>query len=350
MGDFTTEYTILEGFSDPVILVDGARQVVYANTAASEFMDIATIGRDLAISFRHPSALEAVDHVLENKVEQTTEINIAAPIPQIYQLQAKSVELPEGIGLGAVIVMRDVTFLKSSDQMRRDFIANVSHELRSPISSLIGIIETLRESAQADRATQKKFLQIMSEEASRMARLIDDLLSLSKVEVSEHVVPVESVSIRSILDTTIELLRERALEKGMTIKLVSTRSSLDVPGDSDELMEVFQNSIDNAIKYGDTESEIKIIVGKVKRIPDLKGPGLSISIENLGEGIAAEHIPRLTERFYRVDRGRSRKTGGTGLGLAIVKHIVNRHRGRLSIESFEGKTTTFTVFLPTPSS
>ena len=350
MSENTLEYSILEGFADPVILVDGARQVVYANTAASKFMDVATIGRDLAISFRHPSALEAVDDVLKNKFEQTSEINIAAPIPQIYQLQTKSVELPQGIGQGAMIVMRDVTSLKSSDQMRQDFIANVSHELRSPISSLIGIIETLRESAQADRATQQKYLQIMSEEAARMARLIDDLLSLSKVEVSEHVAPVESVSIRSILDTTIELLRERALEKGMILKLTSAVSSPDVSGDSDELMEVFQNLIDNAIKYGDTESEINIIVGKVTRIPDLKVPGLFISIENQGEGIAAEHIPRLTERFYRVDKGRSRKTGGTGLGLAIVKHIVSRHRGRLSIESFEGKTTTFTVFLPTPSS
>ena len=241
MREITSEYQLLEGFSDPVILVDENRQIVYANSAASGVMDFTTIGRDIAISFRHPSALEAVDEVLKDQFEQTTEITIAAPIPQTYKLLAKRVELTNGYGQGAMIVLRDVTSLKSADQMRQDFIANVSHELRSPISSLVGIIETLRESAKEDPDSQQRFLEIMSEEAARMARLIDDLLALSRVEASEHVAPIRSVSICSILETTIELLRGRAKAKGMALKLTSAVSLPDIPGDSDELMEVFQN-------------------------------------------------------------------------------------------------------------
>ena len=245
-----------------------------------------------------------------------------------------------------MIVLRDVTSLKTADQMRQDFVANVSHELRSPISSLVGMIETLQNSAKDDPNSREKFLGIMGDEAARMARLIDDLLSLSRVEVSEHVPPITSVSIGSILETTIELFQGRASKKNIALELTLPDTLPEIPGDPDELTEVFQNLIDNAIKYGNSKSDINIVIEKIARIPDLNHPGVSISILNQGEGIAPEHIPRLTERFYRVDKGRSRTTGGTGLGLAIVKHIVNRHRGKLVIESLQEKTMKFTVFLP----
>ena len=332
-----SNYAYLSGFLDPVILVDGNRQLVYLNSAASKVIDANTIGRDLAISFRHPSALEVVDEVLKDKLERIIEITIAAPVSQTFQLQANSVELAGGLGQGAMIVLRDVTSLKTADQMRQDFVANVSHELRSPISSLVGMIETLQNSAKDDPSSREKFLQIMGDEAARMARLIDDLLSLSRVEVSEHVPPITSVSIGSILETTIELLQGRASKKNIALELTLPDTLPEIPGDPDELTEVFQNLIDNAIKYGNSKSEINIVIQKIARIPDLNHPGVSISIINQGEGIAPEHIPRLTERFYRVDKGRSRTTGGTGLGLAIVKHIVNRHRGKLVIESLQEK-------------
>ena len=208
-GERVWAYALLNGFSDPVILVDGERRTVFANTAASSVMDIKTVGRDLAISFRHPSALEAVDEVLESGIEKTVDVIIAAPIQRTFQLQTRRVEFSGPEQGGVMIVMRDVTAMKSADQMRRDFVANVSHELRSPISSLVGIIETLRESAKADLDSQKRFLKIMAEEAARMSRLIDDLLSLSRVEVSEHMLPDKSVDISSILEVTIELGRTR---------------------------------------------------------------------------------------------------------------------------------------------
>ena len=345
-GERVWAYALLNGFSDPVILVDGERRTVFANTAAGSVMDITTVGRDLAISFRHPSALEAVDEVLETGIEKLVDVLIAAPIQRTFQLHTRRVKFSTAEQGGVMIVMRDVTAMKSADQMRRDFVANVSHELRSPISSLVGIIETLRESAKADPDSQKRFLEIMAEEAARMSRLIDDLLSLSRVEVSEHMPPDKCVDISSILENTIELLQGRATENLMAIQLSTAASLPDIPGDADELTEVFENLIDNAIKYGDSKSDIKISIVQIDRIPELNIPCLAIYVKNKGDGIPAEHLPRLTERFYRADKGRSRVTGGTGLGLAIVKHIVNRHRGRLSIESSPGETTTFTVYLP----
>ena len=295
MTEEAPNYAYLSGFLDPVILVDGNRQLVYLNSAASKVIDANTIGRDLAVSFRHPSALEVVDEVLKDKLERIIEITIAAPVSQTFQLQANSVELAGGLGQGAMIVLRDVTSLKTADQMRQDFVANVSHELRSPISSLVGMIETLQNSAKDDPNSREKFLQIMGDEAARMARLIDDLLSLSRVEVSEHVPPITSVSIGSILETTIELLQGRASKKNIALELTLPDTLPEIPGDPDELTEVFQNLIDNAIKYGNSKSEINIVIQKIARIPDLNHPGVSISIINQGERIAPEHIPRLTE-------------------------------------------------------
>ena len=181
MTEEAPNYAYLSGFLDPVILVDGNRQLIYLNSAASKVIDATTIGRDLAVSFRHPSALEVVDEVLKDKLERIIEITIAAPVSQTFQLPANSVELAGGLGQGAMIVLRDVTSLKTADQMRQDFVANVSHELRSPISSLVGMIETLQNSAKDDPNSREKFLGIMGDEAARMARLIDDLLSLSRV-------------------------------------------------------------------------------------------------------------------------------------------------------------------------
>ena len=250
------------------------------------------------------------------------------------------------LGAVALMVFHDVSSETMAEQMRQDFVANVSHELRSPIASLIGFIETLQGPAKEDAEARDRFLGIMGDEAQRMARMIDDLLSLSRVEASERMRPQEQVNIAELLSMTRELLLSRAKENAMELVFDIAPDLPVIAGDRDELMEVFQNLMDNAIKYGQDETFVKISAVQVDRIPEIGGAGIAVAVENEGEGIAPDQLPRLTERFYRVDKGRSREMGGTGLGLAIVKHIISRHRGRFNIESTVGKGATFTVYLP----
>jgi two-component system phosphate regulon sensor histidine kinase PhoR len=341
-------HTLLDKLSDPIILVDRGRKVLFANSAALDVVDALRIGKDLAISWRHPAALEAVDACLTSGEQQTAEVKLSAPVNRTLQLETIPVD-DDGSGLSrAMVVLRDVTSARSADQVRQDFVANVSHELRSPIASLVGFIETLQGPAKNDPDAQERFLAIMEEEAARMSRLVDELLSLSRVEVSEHVLPRDRVHVPNLLGMTKELLDGRAAEKEMEIKVDLLDGLPLVLGEQDELMEVFQNLIDNAIKYGHRETPITVEAWKIDRIAETKVPGVAISINSKGDVIGPEHLPRLTERFYRVDKGRSRKLGGTGLGLAIVKHIVSRHRGRLAIESNAEEGTTFTIQLPAP--
>ena len=225
--------------------------------------------------------------------------------------------------------------------MRVDFVANASHELRTPLSALLGFIETLQGPAAEDYDAQKRFLAIMHEQAARMTRLVEDLLSLSRIEMNEHLVPTSHISIASILNNLIQSLELKAAARSITMELRLGGSGQEVVGDSDELLQVFQNLIDNALKYGRPNSTVTISTGPSSRIRS----GLAISVSDQGDGIPRMHLPRLTERFYRVDTARSRRLGGTGLGLAIVKHIVNRHRGFLEIDSEIGVGSVFTVHL-----
>lgn len=342
------ELTILDHLREPVILLGARREVIFANEAAVELLEASFFGRDLALSFRHPSVLEIADAVLAGAEERSAEIDIALPVPRILLAHAIGVSAPRPGQVRAVLTFNDVTDARASAQIREDFVANVSHELRSPVAALVGFIETLRSSARDDAEARERFLGIMAEEASRMARLIDDLLSLSRVEATEHVRPRQPVDVAMVLGGVRELLAGRAAERQMEIRVELADGLTPVPGSRDELAEVFHNLLDNAVKYGRAGTAIRVTAHAVARIPSLGQPGLAVAVENEGDGIEAEHIPRLTERFYRVDKGRSRKLGGTGLGLAIVKHIVNRHRGRLVIESELGKGARFTVFLPAP--
>jgi two-component system phosphate regulon sensor histidine kinase PhoR len=216
--------------------------------------------------------------------------------------------------------------------MRADFIANASHELRTPLSTLIGFLETLAGPAREDTEARARFLPIMLEQARRMARLVSDLLSLSRIELHEHTPPTGRVDLTAILHGVADALEIKAKNRGMAIRIEADRLP-PVLGDADELAQVFQNLIDNAVKYGSRNSEVRVMAGPAE--------------VDRGEGIPREHLPRLTERFYRVDSARSRELGGTGLGLAIVKHIVNRHRGHLEIESAPGEGSRFTVYLRT---
>jgi two-component system, OmpR family, phosphate regulon sensor histidine kinase PhoR len=244
------------------------------------------------------------------------------------------------------LLFLDMTLQRNLEKVRRDFVANVSHELRSPLTSLAGFVETMLSDEVPDPAMRTRFLTIMDEEAKRMSRLIDDLLSLSRVEVDEHIIPDNRVNIAELLHSVGDSMSGRAMKKNMNIKIIQpndaqSRSAPPVIfGKHDEITEVFVNLLENAIKYGFNGSDITLAITMVAP------RHVRIDVTNFGEGIEERHLPRLTERFYRVDKARSRQIGGTGLGLAIVKHIVNRHRGSLSITSTLGETTKFSVDFP----
>ena len=243
------------------------------------------------------------------------------------------------------MTFHDLTPLRRVEEMRADFVANASHELRTPLAALSGFIETLQGSARDDAKARERFLAIMQEQARRMARLIDDLLSLSRIELNAHRRPDTPVDLVPIVRQVVDGLETLARDRGVTVHIEAVRT-LMVPGDRDELVRVFENLVENALKYGAAGKRVDITLDAGRRPPEGE-PEARVGVRDYGPGIAPEHLPRLTERFYRVDVRESRAQGGTGLGLALVKHILNRHRGRLSIESMPGAGATFTVYLPT---
>lgn len=338
---------VLDVLRDGIVLLDGKGNVVAANRSAYQILGNQVKDRPLMLTLRQPNAVEAVRRVLDGKARTAdAEIEFAGPVRRFFSLEVESLT---GGGIGpirAAVALHEVTALKAAETMRADFVANVSHELRSPLSSLTGFIETLQTSARDDAAAQEKFLKIMSGEAARMARLIDDLLSLSRIESSEHVHPTGRVDIDAVVRRVVDALAPHAQQKSISIVIDAPDAVPAVTGDEDQLTQVFQNLIDNGIKYGAVGTDVRIGIAPVARIRDVGGLGVEIGVSNWGEGIAEDHLPRLTERFYRVDKGRSRAMGGTGLGLAIVKHIVSRHRGRLDMTSTPGAETVFTVTLP----
>jgi two-component system, OmpR family, phosphate regulon sensor histidine kinase PhoR len=342
-AELTATQAVLAALPDPMILLDERRRVVRTNEAASGMFGSELIGRDLASALRHPAVLAAADAVLRGEGERIVEFTLGLPIER--QLSARIAPLGAHVAAGAVIVtLHDLTAAKRSEQMRADFVANASHELRTPLATLLGFIETLRGPARDDREAQDRFLAIMHEQASRMARLIEDLLSLSRIEMNEHVPPTGRANLHDVLGSVTATLELRAKARGMRIVLALSEALPEVVGAADELAQVFQNLVDNAIKYGREGSAIEVSAQIERR--GAGPPLVAVAVRDHGEGIQREHLPRLTERFYRVDTARSRAMGGTGLGLAIVKHIVNRHRGQLAIESEEGAGTTVSVWLP----
>lgn len=329
---------ILDALPDPLIVVDRARQVVRANRAAEETFQTRLAGRDLAAGLRHPQLLNAVDSALGDGQSLAAEIVLPPPMSRNYSALVEP--LGEGGASGALILLHDLTPIRMGERMRADFVANVSHELRTPLSSLLGFVETLRGPARDDPESRDKFLAIMHEQAERMSRLIEDLLSLSRIEMDEHTRPRGRADLRQVLGNVRDMLSMKAAKRRMRIEVDIPATLGPLPGDADQLTQVFQNLIDNALKYGREGTAVEVTASET-------GEGeLSVAVTDHGEGIAQEHLPRLTERFYRVDAARSRQLGGTGLGLAIVKHIVNRHRGHLSIDSKIGQGTCFTVTLP----
>jgi two-component system phosphate regulon sensor histidine kinase PhoR len=336
---------VFAAIPDPLIVIDGQRRIVRANPAASEFVGIVPEASDLAASLRNPVVLAAADAVLAGEQARVVDFVLSVPVERVMRARVARVEGASFGGAVAILTLHDITALKAAEQMRADFVANAGHELKTPLATLVGFIETLLGAARDDAVARDRFLGIMRGEAGRMSRLVDDLLSLSRIELNEHVPPTSRVALAPLVEQVAEVLELRASERGIDLALTLPDDLPDVLGDEDELAQVFQNLIDNAIKYGRPHSTVTVAADCLAGGAGLNGGFVRIAVADQGEGIPNEHLPRLTERFYRVDNARSRELGGTGLGLAIVKHILNRHRGRLEISSALGVGSTVTVWL-----
>jgi two-component system phosphate regulon sensor histidine kinase PhoR len=336
---------LFDALPDPLVTIDRDARIVYANASARDLLSRgdhdALSGRDVSAVLRQPAVLEAIAEVLAGGGQKTVEFTQADRIEQIFEARLEPIadDSVRADDARVVMLLRDVTSMRRSERMRADFVANVSHELRTPLSSLIGFIETLQGPARDDPAARVRFLELMQSQAARMSRLVADLLSLSRIEMNEHTLPRDLVSLKPLIESVADLLAPRARERRVRLELKLDAIAGTIPGSDEELTQLFQNLIENAIKYGRENTAVR--VEGANRDDDV-----SVCVIDAGEGIAREHLPRLTERFYRVDTARSRELGGTGLGLAIVKHIVNRHRGDLKIRSEPGVGSTFEVTLP----
>ncbi|MGV6840532.1 MAG: ATP-binding protein [Planktomarina sp.] len=338
---------IISCLSQPAILVDQNGRLAHVNTAAVAMLGHAVQGQHFATALRQPALLNAVETCLKEGVNTNCGyIGKSHTGETAYDVFVNA--LKHATGNFAFLVFEDISAAEDIGQIRRDFVANVSHELRTPLTAISGFIETLRGPAANDPAASKRFLGLMAAEADRMTNLIKDLLSLSKVEAEQRILPKEAVNILDVIDTVYRRLGPLADEAEIPIHFANDGPALYVKGDFDQLVQVFTNLVENAIKYTSSSAapSVHIKISQNEYDASMRSPSVRIDVIDTGEGIDPMHIPRLTERFYRVDNHRSRQLGGTGLGLSIVKHIVNRHRGRFDITSVLGKGSQFSVILP----
>jgi two-component system phosphate regulon sensor histidine kinase PhoR len=337
---------VVAGLPDPVIALDGGGRVLALNERARSLAPALRIGEPASLALRLPELIEAIGRAYASGEEQRVEYSERVPLDRLFELIVMPVKRARNPGRPDLVLLtfHDLTPLRRVEEMRADFVANASHELRTPLAALSGFIETLQGSARDDTKARDRFLAIMQEQARRMARLIDDLLSLSRIELNAHRRPDTPIDLVPIVRQVADSLETLARDRGVTVN-IEAANALAVPGDHDELVRLFENLIENALKYGAPGKRVDITVMQ-GRTSDGAAEA-RVGVRDYGPGIAPEHLPRLTERFYRVDVRDSRAQGGTGLGLALVKHILNRHRGRLSIESVPGAGATFTVYLPT---
>ena len=337
--------SLAELFNEAIVIVDQAGVVERSNAKALDLLGAHIAHRPLDNFLRHPDFQDALDAAsIRGK---TTELNYTriGQVRRDFKIRIAPFENAQ-----IILIIFDITMELSVERIQSEFVANVSHELRSPLTALMGFIETLQTSAREDVEARERFLGIMRSEADRMQRLIDGLLSLSRVEAEEHRAPRDALDLIKVIEDAVAALRFRASGNDMDIVVYNDWPEVDgvpvVNGAADELSEVLHNLIENAIKYGREGSEIAVRISTRRGIDKEFRPDLvNVQIINQGDTIGEEHLPRLTERFYRVDKGRSRNMGGSGLGLAIVKHIVNRHRGRLRITSNDGESC-FSITLP----
>jgi two-component system phosphate regulon sensor histidine kinase PhoR len=326
---------VIDALPEAVFVIDSEARIVAANRAARSVLPSLRVNDPLARSLRSPDVLDTLGRVLRGGPPEKVIWVERLPVECWFEVHIAPLRLA-GYENAAVVSLRDLTEARRVERMRVDFVANASHELRTPLASLLGFVETLQGPAHNDAKVRERFLSIMREQAQRMSRLIDDLLSLSRIEQHLHLRPDTPVDLSILVAHIVDTLAPMAEEREIELKLDATEPVV-VPGDRDELARVAENLIENAMKYGAGPVEISLAP---------LGACAVLSVRDHGPGIAPEHLPRLTERFYRVDAGKSRAKGGTGLGLAIVKHIVARHRGRLAIDSEPEKGAEFRVYLP----
>jgi two-component system phosphate regulon sensor histidine kinase PhoR len=343
----------LDALPGPVLLLSEGHKVVRANRASKNLLGGALEGRDLAAVLRNPDVVAALHTAARSHSGQDVAFTLQAPVQRHFSARIEPLAKHAADGTAIVLALVDMTAVRLADQMRADFVANASHEIRTPLATLSGYIETLSGAAKDDAEARQRFLAIMARHAERMTRLVEDLLSLSRIEMNEHTAPTERVELPALLATVADNLEWRAKERSAVIARDIEAGLPPLAGDTGELTQLFQNLIDNAIKYGREGGRVRIRAWRETSGPDESAASdILVSIADQGEGIARQHLPRLTERFYRIDTARSRELGGTGLGLAIVKHIASRHRAALTIESEEGKGSIFTLrfaHMPSPS-
>jgi two-component system, OmpR family, phosphate regulon sensor histidine kinase PhoR len=345
---FLTWTDLAAAMPDPAIVLDQSSVILNYNAAAHSLFDRLRQGLPLEHVNRDPELIAAVSGAFENGEKHTARL---VPRGGMGQRLIATVT-PLGMGdrqhpVAALITIHDESEQHRVLEMRTDFIANASHELRTPLASVRGFIETLQGPARNDEAARERFLAIMADQAERMTRLIDDLLLLSRVEEKANLKPTGRVDLNDLIEEVLRSLTPFAEERSITIDIEPASGSLIAMGDRDELFQVFHNLVENAVKYGRDGGNVKITLTKKTSGRDEKVPARAfVAITDDGPGIAPEHLPRLTERFYRVSAEHSRRIGGTGLGLAIVKHVLNRHEAELSVQSVVGRGTTFNVVLP----
>jgi len=324
---------LIEGLTEPALIVRGAA-VIMSNAAARDVFGVAIEGVDVRQVLPHPAVIE---RLVRGKLRTPDEVEVAGLGGSRRHWLARLAPLDDGSILVRLI---DRNEARAAEQMRVDFVANASHELRTPLSTVIGYSETLRESdAGMDDETRAKFLAVVHDEARRMQRVVEDLISLSRIEAEKFTTPTEPVDIAPMIEVAVESAARMAADRGSELKCNVASDLPPISADRGQILQILDNLITNALRYGEPGTPVSITAR-------LDGGMVHVEVADQGEGIPAEHIPRLTERFYRVDTSRSRGLGGTGLGLSIVKHIVERHRGRLTIESVIGRGTTIHILLP----
>jgi len=334
--------SILQGIPLAALAIDANQRVSVMNAEAVSLLGEGLMDRHYITVLRQPALLEAVEAALATRLTQISQFVVNESTQDVlYKVSCAPIH--ENLTL---LCFEDQSDREHVSQMRRDFVANVSHELKTPLTALLGFIETLNTSARADASARERFLKIMEREAQRMNRLVSDLLSLSQVEAVERMRPNEVVDVSRLLQETATTLAPVAEALGVRLHVVNADRLVKMAGDKDQLRQVFINLIENAIKYGGPNNEVSVTLSDIRYQTRLRCEGIAISVADKGPGIDALDIPRLTERFYRIDSHRSREMGGTGLGLAIVKHIVSRHRGVLKIDSAVGKGSEFKIILP----
>jgi two-component system phosphate regulon sensor histidine kinase PhoR len=371
---FAPDYVALvNALPDPILVVSGSdpedfigRRYIFANPAARELLRMDHAQGLLVSAIRDPQVLEAVDEALFGGIAAECVYEIAGAQARVLRVQARPLAAAaDGVRM-ALLAFRDETELRRVERTRVDFLANASHELRTPLASLSGFIETLRGHAREDEGARERFLGIMQAQAERMSRLIDDLMSLSRIELNEHIAPDDAVDLAMAVIDAIDAAAPMALSRQVVLDpRLTPKGTAWITGDRDQIIQVVQNLVDNALKYSPDGGTIRVTLemgltaaqaaagertdaARLSLLtPDhADGTYAVLRVSDEGAGIAREHLPRLTERFYRVEGQKSGERSGTGLGLAIVKHIANRHRGGVVVESAEGQGTTFSVYFP----